>query len=216
MSRSTKFGPGGNTSANSGNYNFNKYKGNQGIGATSISNYIALKRLAAFCKNNCPTPPTIIITTQTTLVYSTSQGNSFIWGGFTFILNTALTPFSYSANITYIPTDPIPNNSSLSNTTIGNSVTAIAANAFQGYTSLTSIIIPSSVTSIGPGAFQGCSSLISITLPTNNLFTTISPNTFRDCILLVSIIIPVSVTSISNSAFEGCINLQSIPQLPAP
>jgi hypothetical protein len=215
MSRTTKFGPGGNTSANSGNYNFNKYKGNQGIGATSISNYIALKRLAAFCKNNCPTP-TIIPPTITTLVYSTSQGNSFIWGGFTFILNTALPLYSYSANITYIPTDSIPNNSFLRNTTIGNSVTAIASNAFQNYTSLRSIIIPSSVTSIGPGAFQGCSNLISITLPTNNLFTTISPDTFKDCISLVSIIIPVSVTSISDSAFEGCINLESIPQLPAP
>ena len=215
MSRTTKFGPGGNTSANSGNYNFNKYQGNQGIGATSISNYIVLKRRATFCKNTCPSPA-IIIPTQTTLVYSISQGNSFNWGGFTFILNTDLPPFSYSANITDVPTDPIPNNSSLINTTIGNSVAAIAPNAFQNYASLTSIIIPSSVTSIGAGAFQGCSSLISITLPTNNLFTTIGPNTFKDCVSLVSIIIPESVTSISASAFEGCINLESIPQLPAP
>jgi hypothetical protein len=49
MSRSTKLGPGGN----SGNYNVNKYKGNNGIGATSLSNYSALKRLASFCKNDC-------------------------------------------------------------------------------------------------------------------------------------------------------------------
>jgi len=49
MSRSTKLGPGGN----SGNYNFNKYKGNNGTGATSLSNYNALKRLAIFCKNDC-------------------------------------------------------------------------------------------------------------------------------------------------------------------
>jgi hypothetical protein len=49
MSRSTKLGPGGN----SGNYNFNKYKGNKGTGATSLSNYNALKRLASFCKNDC-------------------------------------------------------------------------------------------------------------------------------------------------------------------
>ena len=53
MSRSTKLGPGGNSITNASNYTFNKFKGQKGIGATSTSNYYAVKRLASFCKSEC-------------------------------------------------------------------------------------------------------------------------------------------------------------------
>jgi hypothetical protein len=57
MSRSTKMGPGGNTTTNSNTSIFNKYTGQSGIGASSISNRHAKNRLANFCNPRCPPPP---------------------------------------------------------------------------------------------------------------------------------------------------------------
>ena len=102
MSRSTKLGPGGN----SGNYNFNKYKGNKGVGATSLSNYNALKRLASFCKNDCNitaniTTETIVSIPETILQYNISNGPSFTWAGATFVYNNALPYYSYTSFLFY-------------------------------------------------------------------------------------------------------------------
>jgi len=53
-------GPGGNTTTNSNNYNFNRYK-EGGIGASTIANRNVKNRLASFCKTGCAvvTPPCI-------------------------------------------------------------------------------------------------------------------------------------------------------------
>ena len=57
--RSTKFAPGGNTTCNTYQYLYNKYKpGTGGIGASSISNRRAKNRLASVCggvNGNCGT-----------------------------------------------------------------------------------------------------------------------------------------------------------------
>jgi hypothetical protein len=52
MSRSTKMGPGGNTTTNGYTYIFNKYKGH-GVGVSSISNRNAKNKLASFCNTGC-------------------------------------------------------------------------------------------------------------------------------------------------------------------
>lgn len=53
--RSTKFGAGGNTTTNTDQYLYNKYKaGNNGIGASTIANRRAKNRLATIClEQNC-------------------------------------------------------------------------------------------------------------------------------------------------------------------
>lgn len=51
--RSTKFAAGGNSTCNTYQYPYNKYKpGVNGIGASSISNRRAKNRLASVCTNN--------------------------------------------------------------------------------------------------------------------------------------------------------------------
>jgi hypothetical protein len=209
MSRSTKLGPGGN----SGNYNFNKYKGNNGIGATSLSNYSALKRLASFCKNDCNitaniTTSTIVSIPETILQYNISNGSSFTWSGATFVYNNALPYYSYTSFVTSIPAIRVPLNTNLINAKIGNLVTTIGFQAFSGCTSLTSITIPNSVTTIGTQAFQSCSSLTSITIP--NSVTTIGLSVFSGCRALTSITIPNSVTVLNSNLFSGCFSLTSI------
>jgi len=50
--RSTKFNPGGNTTCNTYQYLYNKYKpGVNGVGASSIANRRAKNRLASVCTN---------------------------------------------------------------------------------------------------------------------------------------------------------------------
>jgi hypothetical protein len=207
MSRSTKLGPGGNTIANGGKYNFNKYRGQHGIGATSISSYYALKRLASFCKSDCVNLQTL---PKTIIQYNTSQGNSFIWDTQTFILDSSLPNFSYVASITSIPSTPIPFSNYLINVNIGNNVTTIGDYAFQNCSALTSLIIPNSVTSIGAIVFKSCTSLTSLTLPTNSSFTSISNYAFLDCNALTSLTIPNSVTTIGDAAFINCSALTSL------
>jgi hypothetical protein len=226
MSRCTKMGPGGNTTTNSKtNFIFNRYKGEGGIGASTIANRNAKNRLASFCKIGCrnlvtpqttPTPPTPIPPTPTTpetiLVYNTNQGDTFEWDGVTF---TRTTDFSYTANISLIPSIPsgqshssVPSYKNLINVTIGNIVTSIGNGAFTKCISLTSITIPNSVTSIGNSVFSNCESLTSITIP--NSVTSIGDNVFAFCISLSSITIPNSVTSIGVTAFDLCTLLISI------
>ena len=187
MSRSTKLGPGGNTIANSGNYNFNKYKGQSSIDTTSISNYYALKRLASFCKSDCADLQTL---PKTIIQYNTSQGNSFIWDTQTFILNSSLPNFSYVATITSIPATPVPSPNYLINVNIGNNVTSIGTNAFQNCSALTSLTLPNSVTTIGIYAFGGCSELISLRIP--NSVTTIGQLAFFGCSKLTTVYISQS------------------------
>jgi hypothetical protein len=70
MSRCTKMGPGGNTTTNSNNYNFNKYNGG-GIGASSIANRNAKNKVASFCKTGCTSrgPSTSNINNSNAQVY---------------------------------------------------------------------------------------------------------------------------------------------------
>jgi hypothetical protein len=178
-----------------------------------------------------PPPPT-----PTILVYSTSQGSSFVWSGVTFTLDTSLPNFSYTSTTTSIPATQLTQaRTVLTGVTIGNSVLTIGANAFNGCTNLTSvtftptstlasigqnafqncdgltsIIIPDSVTSIGTLAFQSCNNLTSVTLPTNPSFTSIATSTFATCIKLTSVSIPNSVTSIGDFAFTTCSMLTSV------
>ena len=209
MSRATKLGPGGTITTNNGYYNnYNKYNGQRGIVVSNISNHNALKRLASFCQRDCIgsqtipiIPETIPIIPETILHYNTTQGTSFIWSGVTFILNTTLTSFSYSATITSIPAIQVPSRTNLINVTIGNLVTTIGNNAFFNCIALKSIIIPNSVVTIGNTAFFSCSALTYITIP--NSVITIGISAFQR-LQTRSITIPNSVTSIGASAFRQC------------
>lgn len=53
MSKCTKMGPGGNTTTNIYTYVFNKYKGQGGVGASTIPIRNAKNRLASFCNTGC-------------------------------------------------------------------------------------------------------------------------------------------------------------------
>jgi hypothetical protein len=199
MSRCTKMGPGGNTITNSNTkFIFNRYRGEGGIGASTIVNRNAKNRLASFCKIRCTNLVTPTLVTPTILVYNTSQGPSFVWNGVIFTLDTNLSNFSYSA-ITSTLVNDVPSRDNLIAVTIGNSVTTIAEGVFY-YSRITTVTIPNSVTSIGAYAFYQCGLLANVTLPNNPLFTTISENMFRDT-RLTSITIPNSVTNIGAYAF---------------
>jgi hypothetical protein len=179
-----------------------------------------------------PTPPPP--PTPTILVYNTTRGSSFVWGGVTFTLDTSLPNFSYTAITSSIP-GFAPSRTNLTGVTIGNVVTtigdsaffncsnltsvtftpistltSIGQNAFSGCTSLISIEIPDLVETIGSNAFNGSNNLESVTLPINPLFTSIADSTFNNCNSLISITIPDSITSIGQAAFFGCYPLTSI------
>jgi hypothetical protein len=151
-----------------------------------------------------------VVITPTILVYNTSQGSSFLWGGNTFTRNTNLANFSYTATISSIPASIAPVAANLIGVTIGNSVTSIGDNAFNGATSLISVIFtPTSIlSSIGFSTFESCTVLTSITIP--NSVTSISNYAFKSCTSLTSITIPNSVTSIGENAFETCTALTSV------
>ena len=168
------------------------------------------------------TPPP----TPTTLVYSLTQGSSFVWDTVTFTLDTSLPQFSYTSTTTSIPAIQLPQaRTNLTGVTIGDSVTSIGNKAFLGCSNLTSvtftptstltsievdafydcgftsIIIPNSVTSIGDGAFFSCLSLTTVTI--GNSVGSIGEEVFRSCADLTSITIPASVNTIGTDAFKN-------------
>ena len=155
-----------------------------------------------------PTPTPEENNNVTILRYSTDQGPSVVWDEYTFIRNTNLPNYSYTAVLTSIPSSAIPSPEEVIGVTISNVVISIGAYAFAECTSLESITIPNSVTSIGNSAFTLCTSLESITIP--NSVTSIGVSAFEGCSLLESITIPNSVTSIDESAFFGCSILVSV------
>jgi hypothetical protein len=195
------------------------------------ANYVIPQPTNKFRQNNvaAAAPPT-----PTILVYSTTQGSSFVWSGVTFTLDTSLPNYSYTAITTSIPATQLPQaRTVLTGVTIGNSVTSIGANAFSGCSNLTSVTftptstliiidtnaflncvnltsvtIPNSVLTIGYNAFGTCSKLSSVTIP--NSVQTIVDYAFNTCIALTSIIIPASVTSIGEGAFNSCTGLTTV------
>jgi hypothetical protein len=148
-------------------------------------------------------PP--VVNPSVTLVYNTSQGTSFEWGGNTF---TRSKGFSYTATLTSIPASRCPSPTQLTSITIDNSVTSIGGGAFFACSALTTVTIGNSVTSIGQQAFNNCTALTTVTI--GNSVTTIGFAAFGACSALTSIAIPSSVTSIGFGTFGGCTSLTTV------
>ena len=195
--------PGFNLGFNQRNFNGTKATSTAAVNMGAMRGKASTSRMLNFCKTHStnpsgcinqfvniappPPPPPPPPPTPTILVYSASQGPSFVWSGVTFTLDTSLPQFSYTAITSSIPATQLPQaRTVLTGVTIGNSVTSIGNNAFQSCTNLASVIIGNSVTSIGISAFQACT------------------------ILASTVTIPASVTSIGISAFQGCFGLTSI------
>jgi hypothetical protein len=235
--------PGFNLGFNQRNFNGSRPTSTAAVNMGATRGKGSTTRMLNYCKTHstnpsgcinqfiyiAPPPPT-----PTILVYSASQGSSFVWSGATFTLDTSLPNYSYTAITSSIPATQLPQaRTLLTGVTIGNSVTSIGANAFSGCSNLTSVIftqtskltiidtnaflscvnltsvtIPNSVLTIGYNAFGTCSKLSSVTIP--NSVQTIVDYAFNTCIALTSIIIPASVTSIGEGAFNSCTGLTTV------
>ena len=225
--------PGFNLGFNQRNFNGTKATSTAAVNMGAMRGKGSTSRMLNFCKthstnpsgcinqfvNIAPPPPPP--PTPTILVYSASQGPSFVWSGVTFTLDTSLPQFSYTAITSSIPATQLPQaRTVLTGVTIGNSVTSIGNNAFQSCTNLASVIIGNSVTSIGISAFQGCFGLTSINVDTSNTsYSSIDGVLFNKAgTTLVefppgkstSYIIPNLVTSIGTNAFIDVNGLTSV------
>ena len=194
------------------------------------ANYVIPQPTNKFRQNNVVAPPYTPPPNTTILVYSTTQGSSFVWSGVTFTLEPRLSNYSYTSTTTSIPATQVPAPTNLTGVTIGNSVTSIGQNAFNGCSNLTYVTIPNSVTTIGNYAFSGCTSLINIVvnsylsnfgygffgvnnagLQINFNYSGIIPNgACNGRTLMTGVTIGNQITSISDYAFQNCTSLTSI------
>ena len=196
--------PGFNLGFNQRNFNGTKATSTAAVNMGAMRGKGSTSRMLNFCKTHstnpsgcinqfvniapaapaAPPPPP----NTTILVYSASQGSSFVWSGVTYTLNTSLPNYSYTAITSSIPATQLP----------------------QARTVLTGVTIGNSVTSIGANAFSGCSNLTSVTFTPTSTLTIIDTNAFSNCVNLTSIAIPDSVATIDTNAFAGCSVLTSV------
>ena len=195
--------PGFNLGFNQRNFNGTKATSTAAVNMGAMRGKGSTSRMLNFCKTHstnpsgcinqfvniapaapaAPPPPP----NTTILVYSASQGSSFVWSGVTYTLNTSLPNYSYTAITSSIPATQLP----------------------QARTVLTGVTIGNSVTSIGANAFSGCSNLTSVTFTPTSTLTTIGNTAFQSCGLL-AIEIPNSVININYRAFLNCLNMTSV------
>ena len=119
----------------------------------------------------------------------------------------------------YVVSNSVYYNDTLTSVTIPASVETIKEAAFKECISLTSVEIPAGVETIGINAFEDCCNLRTVTfekgsklkvLPGDCHYNYKAVGVFKGCEALVSIEIPASVETIETGAFANCTALKTV------